>query len=175
MNHTTIKCPYCGGSLPEDTTVCPDCQEDLSALAHLEYAHAIHYNQALALAREGELDLARHKLLMALEARESFAPAHILLAKVHARQKAWAEAQASVARAAELSPDNETVRELARRIAWSARRVQEAAAREAGSETEQVLVAHQREVVKAFGAGLGLMAFVGLLLSRLFGGGRESD
>lgn len=175
MNHRAMKCPYCGGSVPEDTTICPDCQEDLSALAHLEYAHAIHYNQALALAREGELDMARHKLLLALEAQESFAPAHILLAKVHARQGAWADAQARVARAVELSPDNETVRDLARRIARSARKVQEAAAREAGPEAEQVLAAHQREVVKAFGAGLGLMAFVGLILSRLFGGGRESD
>lgn len=175
MNHKMIDCPYCGGSVPEDTTICPDCQEDLSALARLEYGHAIYYNQALALAREGNLHEARDRLLLSLEARESFAPAHTLLAKVYARREEWPEAKASVARAMELSPDNEGVRELAREIDRAALGAEEGAAREARARTERVLAAHQREVVRAFGVGVGLMAFVGFILSRLLGGGRGSE
>ncbi|OGO05197.1 MAG: hypothetical protein A2Y73_04815 [Chloroflexi bacterium RBG_13_56_8] len=172
-NHQIVDCPYCGGSVPLDTTtICPYCQEDLSALAHLEYIHAIHYNQALSLAREDKLDEARERLLLSLEVKENFAPSHILLAKIYARQRQWVEAKASIARAMELSPDNETVRELAREIELAAQRAGGMAAHETRERVGQFLAAHQREVVRAFGVGIGLMAFIGIVLFRLF---RDDD
>ena len=38
------QCPYCGGRVPSQATICPSCNEDLAALVHLEYEHAIAYN-----------------------------------------------------------------------------------------------------------------------------------
>lgn len=101
MNDRAMTCPYCGETVPLDAPVCPECREDLSALARLCYAHSICYNQALALAREDKLDQARDRLLMAVAQRPDFAAAHALLAKVYARRGDWPEARARAARVLE--------------------------------------------------------------------------
>lgn len=159
MADTSFSCPYCGGSVPDTTAICPDCHEDLSALLRLEHAHAIYYNEALALAREGFLDDARARLTMALESNETFAPAHALLAKVYAHQRQWARAEASVARARELDPENPAIRRLAEAIG---ERVTPVAA---GTTAARARVAPRREVSQAFKAGVGLATAAAVVLS----------
>lgn len=106
MNLRSMICPYCGGLVPGDTTVCPDCQEDLAGLARLELAPAIYYNEALAAARQGRLSDALARLQAAIALDGGFVPAHRLLAKVYARHGMWAEAEAAAARAVALAPDD---------------------------------------------------------------------
>jgi len=159
MADTPFSCPYCGGTVPETTAICPDCHEDLAALLRLEHSHAIYYNEALALAREGYLDDARARLIMALERNEAFAPAHALLAKVYAHQRQWARAEASAARARELDPENPAFRRLADAIGD---RVTPMAA---GTSTARARVAPRREVSQAFKAGVGLATAAAVVLS----------
>ncbi len=175
MNVSLMTCPYCGGSVPQDTTVCPDCHEDLSALARIEHAHEIHYNKALNLARQGELDKARDQALMALGFREDFPPAYVLLAKVYARQGVWTEAKESVAEALALAPEDEDVVELAERIRRQAaqqKALEKERAEQRHENAERLLEVYQRDVAGAFVAGLGLAAVAMTLLSWLFGDGR---
>lgn len=174
MNASLMTCPYCGADVPQDTTVCPACHEDLSALARIEHAHEIHYNKALSLARQGELSEARDQALMALGFREDFVLAYVLLAKVYANQGAWEEAKESVAKALALSPEDERVVELAGRI--RRRAAQQIASEEERTvrrrqRAERLLEMYQRDVAGAFVTGLGLAAVVMTLLSWLFGRG----
>ena len=165
-------CPNCGAEVTLETTICPDCREDLSALAHLEYRHAILYNEALALAQEGKLEEARARLLLALEVGESFAPAHILLAKVYAHQGDWDRARDAAGRALSLVPSADPVHELLLEID-SARREDEtkernvlraAAVQRDPNRAVHQLAAYQRDIRLAFGLGVGAAAFVGLLI-----------
>ncbi|NLD72650.1 MAG: hypothetical protein GX649_08025 [Chloroflexi bacterium] len=105
-----MACPYCGGSVPHDTTVCPDCHEDLAALVRLTLEHAIWYNEGLAAAQGGDLETARARLLCALERSPRFLPALLLLAKVAAALEDWALARRSAVRALEAAPDDVRVR-----------------------------------------------------------------
>jgi len=142
--------------VPETTAICPDCHEDLSALLRLEYSHAIYYNEALALARDGYLDDARARLIMALERTESFAPAHALLAKVYAHQRQWARAEASAARALELDPENPSIQRLVDAIGERVTPTR---------GTARSRVAPRREVSQAFKAGVGLATAAAVVLS----------
>jgi len=153
-------CPYCSGTVPETTAICPDCHEDLAALMRLEYAHAIYYNEALALAREGYLDDARARLTIALERKETFAPAHALLAKIYAHQRQWPRAETSIARARELDPENEAFKRVAEAVGERVAVTDDITAR--------TRVAPRREVSQAFKAGVGLATAAALVLS-LFG------
>lgn len=175
MNVPLMTCPYCGGSVPQDTTVCPDCHEDLSALAKIEHAHKIHYNRALSLARQGELDKARDQALMALGFQEDFPPAYVLLTKIYARQGAWVEAEESVAEALALAPEDEEIAELAehiRRKTTQQTTLEKERAVQRRQNAEHLLEAYQRDVAGAFVAGLGLATVVMTLLSWLFGDGK---
>ncbi len=129
MTETPIRCPYCGGWLPEEATICADCHEDLAALVRLARQHAIYYNEALSLAREGDLEAARLKLLMALERNGRFLPAQRLLTKVAAAQGDWALARRSAARALDLAPEDDLVRRLAAEVEAEATRQLPPAAR----------------------------------------------
>jgi tetratricopeptide (TPR) repeat protein len=174
MNELTLTCPYCGGIVPANTTtICPDCHEDLSPLIHLESGHLIRYNEGLALAREGRLEEAKACLAAALAHKESFAPAHILLAKIHAKEQRWPEAQASIKRALELAPEDERARLLAEEIQKAAQEAEirrQEIARVRRANAERLLAASQRDALKAFGLGVGLTAFAALLISWLGGG-----
>jgi len=178
MNEMTLTCPYCGGIVPEDTTICPDCHEDLSSLIHLESAHLVRYNEGLALAREGRLEEAKASLITALTHKESFAPAHVLLAKVYGRMERWPDARASIKRALELNPDDEKARTLAeeiKRAEEDAKARQEETTRSRRVSAERYLAACQRDVAKAFAFGVGLTTFVALLISWLGGGKKHQD
>jgi len=107
-----LPCPYCGGQVPADTTVCPDCHEDLAALVRLECEHAILYNEGLAAAQAGDLDTGRVKVLCALERRADFVPAVLLLAKIAAAQGDWPLARRTGARALDLAGEDVRVRRL---------------------------------------------------------------
>jgi len=113
MIQRTITCPYCGSQVAGESTVCPGCQEDLAALAHLEYADAIHYNQALALAKEGRLREAKAELAESLTANNAFGPAYALLAKIYARELDWTNARINVKKALSFMPEDEALVRLA--------------------------------------------------------------
>jgi tetratricopeptide (TPR) repeat protein len=179
MDDKPMICPYCGGIVPENTTVCPDCQEDLAALVHLEQDHIIHYNEALALAQEGQLDAAEAKLLVALDKRRDFLPAQTLLAKVYARQGRWTDAKQVAMRVQEVSPEDEGVRLLLGDIerAMQAARVQRAddaqmTASARRSNAERYLASYQRDLASAFGLGVLSTGLLALMISWL-GGGRK--
>jgi tetratricopeptide (TPR) repeat protein len=175
-----IRCPYCGGEVSLETTVCPSCQEDLSALIKLQYAHAIHYNEAVALARENKPEQAIARAELALASKTDFAPAHVLLAKLYARQERWPEAMASVRRAVELAPGEARVRALAAEIEASAQEdEQRQLAQQTGesrarrSSAEKHLAMYERDVQRAFGLGALAMAGLALFLRLLFGRSRD--
>lgn len=178
---TTVECPRCGSTVPADETICPVCQEDLSALVRLQWEHLRLYNEALALAREGHLEEAQAHLLAALSLNETFAPAYALLAKVQARLGLWESAKANAQRAAEIAPDDA---DLAALPALIEEAEQEAIAEQArrAQESQQALISalsrdatrHRAELAVAFGAGLGLAALVSLGLRIFFGRSRQS-
>lgn len=180
MSHSTIECPRCGNAVPDGETVCPVCQEDLSALLRLQSEHLRLYNEALALAREGHLEEAQARLLAALGWNEAFAPAYALLAKIQARLGRWEEAKASAQRAADLAPDDEAMAHLpaliqeAEREAVAAQTLREQESHKALiSALSRDATRHRAELAVAFGAGLGLAALVGLGLRIFFGKARE--
>jgi len=107
-----IKCPYCAGMVGPESTVCPDCQEDLAALFRLEFGHVIFYNQALALARNGQWLEARNRLLVAVEMAPEYAPAHRLLTKVHVQAGDWEEAHRALVRGLEAVPGDAAMLEM---------------------------------------------------------------
>jgi len=109
---TRIKCPYCAGTVGPDSTICPDCQEDLAALFRLEFAHVILYNQALSMARNGQWRGARNKLLAALELAPDFARVHRLLTKVHVQAGDWEEAHRALVRGLEAVPGDAAMLEM---------------------------------------------------------------
>jgi len=174
-NERAMTCPYCGGPVPLDTPVCPGCREDLSALVRLRYRHVIHYNQALALAREGDLDQARDRLLVALAQRPGFAEAHALLAKVYSRKGEWSEARASIERLLELSPDDGGARELAERISQAEMCSQEALVRASRQRAERMLTVYLRDVARAFGLGVAITTLVVLIIHWIGAGRGNSD
>jgi tetratricopeptide (TPR) repeat protein len=175
-----LSCPYCGGTVPPSTTLCPTCNEDLAALARLEYGHLVLYNEALALAREGQIEAAQAKLHAVLAAREDFVPAHLLLAKVHAQLGRWAAAAESAARALALAPSDERAQALAQAIETAA---QESRATRLAEErqtaqtrrrsAEGYLAAYQRDTAAAFGLGALLAGVVVMLLTWLGGRNRS--
>lgn len=113
MTQRTITCPYCASQITGESTVCLGCQEDLAALAHLVYADAIHYNQALAWAKEGRLREAKAELAESLAANSAFGPAYALLAKIFARELDWTNALLNAKKALSLLPEDEAIVHLA--------------------------------------------------------------
>jgi len=129
VNDRPLRCPYCGGSLPPTETVCTDCHEDLAALVRLRCEDAIYYNEALFLAREGDLEAARARLILSLERNPRFLPAQRLLAKVCAALGDWTGARRAAARALDLAPDDDLVRRLAAEVEAAAERHAQAVGR----------------------------------------------
>jgi tetratricopeptide (TPR) repeat protein len=186
-SNDSLTCPFCGAEISEGTIECPSCHENLAGWMRVRYAHAIDYNEALALAREGRLDEAKARLAYALRAKESFAPAHILLAKISAQEGRWADARRSAERARELLPENERTEELVAAIAAAAEgaspavdRPESEALPPSGQGEEHkhlsstLLGAHwlgryQQDIVRAFAVGVGLTTMMALLISRLSG------
>jgi len=171
-----LTCPFCGREILEGLVECPSCGENLAAWTRLRFSHAIDYNEALSLAREGRLDDARARLALSLQAKESFAPAHVLMAKINAQQGRWDEAQQSVQRARDLLPDDARTQELAEAIERSADEARQeertglvgagALWRERGAGSPW-LGRYQRDIVQAFAVGVGLTTMMALLISRL--------
>jgi tetratricopeptide (TPR) repeat protein len=173
----TLICPICGGRVPDDSTVCPDCHEDLAGLAGMERRHAILYNEALALARQDRLAEARDKLIAALTLEPGFCQGHALLAKVHAHRTEWPEAQARIEQALALAPDDAHLAALAEGIEAEARQAEISRA-EAAQPPEppraegqnqvvqrRALAMYERDIAAAFALGLGLASTAALLAS----------
>ncbi len=188
MDDRSLSCPFCGTDIHGGAAECPNCHENLAAWTRLRYNYAIDYNEALAMAREGRLDEARTRLALALQAKEDFGPAHVLMAKIHAQQERWADAQQSIQRACELLPDDPRALELADVISQSAMeayRLETEGApglgftarseRATGSAhlRQQWLGRYQQDIVRAFAVGVGLTTMMALLISRLSGRGEE--
>ncbi len=180
MTEWSFACPYCGATVSPQETVCPACHEDLAALIQLEYGYAIHYNEALDLARRGALDEARELARLSIRLNDRFAPAHALLAKIEARQGRWDMAQKSIQRAVQLAPDERVLRELESlifRLAEEARIRQEARAKAAAlrrrRQAERYLAMHRRDMLVAFALGALVVSIV-VVFARLFlGQGRQ--
>ena len=178
MSVRSIVCPNCGGRLVGDTTVCPDCQEDLSALARLEYEHAIRYNEALALAQAGDHSGARTRLYQSLAARESFVPALELLARIDARDGRWCEAQESISRALDLQPENGELLELAKDIGAAASEEAADRLRESRLRKERakhLFASYQRELAGSFLLGMGLVTLLAMLIGWLRGASKGDE
>jgi tetratricopeptide (TPR) repeat protein len=148
------------------------CLEDLAGLIHIENEHLIHYNTALALAREGRLDQADAELGLSLRIEPDFVPALVLGAKVSARQQRWDEAHAQVQRALALAPQDAATARLAEEIRQAVEHTEvrelqaEEAARQARrSNAEKTLAMYQRDLITAFAAGAGLIAVISWLFS----------
>ena len=178
MTSALVSCPYCGGTVSGSSAICPDCHEDLSALVRLEHGHLVHYNQALALAKEGAFEEARAKLLLVLALNESYVPAHALLAKVLAALERWPEARVGVARALDLAPEDAKIARLQQDIEKAAERdeeYRESATQVRRSQAEGVLSSYQRDIARAFVVGIGVASILGMIVSRLGGGADEED
>ncbi len=162
---TTVEraCPYCDTILPEDTTICPSCGEDVAGLLHLAYAHAIYYNEALELAQRGELEQARDALLVCLRLNANYAPGYALMARLAARRGDWNEAREYTSRAKALAPTDDTLDALLEAIDEGeahAAQAQEAAAEEQrmqGGADEHAGTERQRQIFHAalLGAAIG--------------------
>jgi len=169
MSETAIQCPYCGGWLTQESTICPDCHEDLAALVRLALEHAIFYNDALALAREGHLEEARARLLLSLERNGRFLSAQRLLTKVAAAQGDWLLARRSAARALDLAPDDALVRRLAAEVEAEAQRHARSEGRATPSPGPPAEPARPGQVSEAVGHGVGVTAFLGAIFPWLTG------
>jgi len=171
MIEKSIVCPYCGGMVPVETTVCPDCHEDLAALVRLEYEHHILYNQALAHAKDGDLASARRKVTAALERSSTFVQGYRLLAKIAVAQGDWGEARRCVGRAVELAPGDPDVVRLAGDVEAA---VQKGMPRPTRRVRTIGAEAGRRDVTRnAVQAGVGVTAVVGAILSWL--GGKDES
>jgi tetratricopeptide (TPR) repeat protein len=157
-------CPYCETLVPEGTTVCPGCHEDVAGLLHLAYAHAIYYNEALELAQQGELERARDSAHLSLRLHPTYRPALMLMARLAAQEEQWSEAHEYAVMAQELNPDDAEVKDLLAEVV--AAEAEQRAARhdrmmdhvsQQRSATERFLAIHQRELLQAalYGAILG--------------------
>jgi tetratricopeptide (TPR) repeat protein len=167
MSQCPMVCPRCDACVPDDTTLCPDCLEDLSALIHLEQRHRILYNEALSLAREGVIVEAQERLHCALAVYESFPEAYSLLAKLHAHAGDWPEAQRCARRAQELQPDDGRVADLVESLEAEGISSQtdgehraESAATTPDARVRKVSALYERDVTAAFMAGVGVAASV---------------
>jgi tetratricopeptide (TPR) repeat protein len=147
MNDRALICPYCGGDVPGDTTICPDCHEDLAALIRLEYAHAIHYNEALAAAREGLLAEAEADLLTAVTLNPAFRPAHTLLASIYARQEDWDRAQTAIARALEIAPEDADILALGEAVREAAEQSEALRAEQQAAFVQQAIAREREELI----------------------------
>ncbi|MEZ0091710.1 tetratricopeptide repeat protein [Streptacidiphilus sp. EB129] len=101
-----IDCPQCNLQAVPDTLHCPGCEEDLAPLAHLLLRGRISYNQALALARDGDHAAARPLLEQSVREEPELTPAWLLLGKVAARLGDTARAHEALDRAVALAPDD---------------------------------------------------------------------
>ena len=185
-----LNCPYCGDGVPADSSVCPDCQEDLSSLIRLRYEHAIYYNEALAAAREAKYDRALVKAYLAIERKEDFAPAHILLAKVYGRRGEWDQADRVVSQALEIAPGDADLRSFAEELMALSAQAREAQRQEAeppqpppaeglpgpspsdglrGQNASRYLTVYERDVKRAFGLGAAVATVLALFISWIGG------
>ncbi len=164
MTVTDRTCPYCETLVPEDTTICPSCGQDVAGLLNLAYAHVIYHNEALELAQQGELERARDSAQLSLRLHPAYRPSLMLMARLAAREQQWSEARQYADMAQELEPDDPELDELLADIA-EAEEEQRASRHnrmmehvsEQRSATERFLAMHQRELLQAalYGAILG--------------------
>ena len=171
-----LTCPYCGGDITAETSICPDCQEDLSSLIRLRYEHAIYYNEALAAAREEDYQRAAARAALAIERKSDFVPAYILLAKIHGRQAQWEEADRVVSRALEIAPGDADLRSFAEELmalSAAARQTNEQRAsikvHTRRESAESYLAMYERDVKRAFGLGVAVATILTLLVSWIGG------
>ncbi|WP_042396482.1 tetratricopeptide repeat protein [Streptacidiphilus carbonis] len=110
MSEIRVACPQCRLEAQPDTLLCPGCQEDLAPLAHLLHRGRISYNTGLAHARRGDHGQARAALEQAVQQEPGLAAAWLLLGKIAVHQGESARAAEALTRAAELSPDDKSIR-----------------------------------------------------------------
>jgi len=180
MENGLMLCPYCGGNVPGEATICPDCHEDLAGLARIEFEHAIYYNEALSLARNAQFAAALEKLRLSQSIRSDFMPAWVLTAKIKAKQGDWDGAQVAIQRAAQIEPGNDEVQSLETIIedtahdrAVAALKSQESVVMQSRDQAQRRVQIYKRDIASAFVLGMGFASVVAAILSRLGGSRRD--
>ena len=157
-------CPYCETLVPEDTTICPGCQEDVAGLLKLAYPHVTYYDEALELASQGELARARDSAYLSLRLRPTYRPSLMLMARLNAREGHWETARQYADMAKELEPDDPELDELRAEIDEGEKQQEAVRHSEMMDDVtarrkaaERFLALHQRELAQAalYGAILG--------------------
>jgi hypothetical protein len=110
MAEKKLKCPVCNSSIKSGSGSCPMCKADLTALWEIDHGPDIAYNEALALARDGNLEAARQRLHLALSLHPQHVEAHVVLGKLYAQEKDYRRAIDLWQRALELDGQNEAAR-----------------------------------------------------------------
>ncbi|NPU98121.1 MAG: tetratricopeptide repeat protein [Candidatus Omnitrophica bacterium] len=102
-----IVCPECGAQNPVEAVVCEQCNADLSPVRTLIDTANHHYNKALALAHEGQLDEAIGQLEAAISLSSQNPLFYNLLGTLNARKGLYSEAIRAWENALALNPEME--------------------------------------------------------------------
>lgn len=102
-----IVCPECGAQNPVEAAVCEQCNADLSAVRTIVDTANQHYNKALALAHEGNLDEALGQLEAATSLFSQNPLFFNLLGTLNARKGLYSEAIRAWENALALNPELE--------------------------------------------------------------------
>jgi nucleoid-associated protein YgaU len=111
MSAQRTLCPVCNVPLPAQSSICPDCGEDLSPIVYLQQEAALLYNRGLSYAQSGETAQAISLLERSLQVDSSRVQTLTLLAKLYVKQGERLNAAAVWERALEFEPDNQDIRD----------------------------------------------------------------
>lgn len=88
-----MKCPHCGTENRDDRENCYQCEHDLSMLRLVVNKAKQHYNVALEHAERQRYGEAVNELRNTIELYHDFAPAHVVLGTIHAKQQDFESAR----------------------------------------------------------------------------------
>lgn len=99
-------CPVCQYVLPSNMSICPNCEEDVTALAHVHLRAQIAYNEGLRQAQAGKLDSAIMWLQQATQIAPDNVRALVVLGKLYAQQARFTQAHHIWEHVLQLEPSN---------------------------------------------------------------------
>ena len=145
MSTSRVTCPVCRVSLPPDSTICPDCGEDLATLVHLHRKSAILYNSGLGSALTGDLARAIRMLEESIEVDGRPVDALCLLGKLYARQDRLADARAVWERGVSIDPEHAETKACLARLGQVEANRDDQARWQQERQAEQIAIEKRRE------------------------------